>query len=134
MIDVPARKPRARKLHGHRSIGSLALIAGLAGSTFTGASAQDRGIDGRAGGSRCALYGPGFADLGDGTCARIIGEEGGGSGHVRVDLGSRASPADARTWSMGTTANAALRTDGLGMLPGAADAQHLRVQGGAYGR
>lgn len=119
-------------VQARRSVGVLALAAALVGSALTGAGAQDRG-EGRVG-NRCALYGPGFADGGNGTCVRIIGGENGGRGRVRVDLGSRGGPVDAEPWSAGTRANAALRTDGLGMLPGAADAQHLRVQGGAYAR
>lgn len=58
-------------------------------------------------GDRCAVYGPGFVDLGGGTC-----------GQARVG--------EARSWS--GAASAGYRTDGLGMLPGASNARHLHVQ------
>ncbi len=76
---------------------------------------------------RCEVYGPGFTDLGDGTCGRVVI-----TGRVRVDNSGQSTSA----WSTNGTANAALRTDGLGMLPGASGAQHLRVQSGSdpYGR
>ena len=57
---------------------------------------------------RCAMYGSGLVDLGNGTC-----------GQTRVN--------DARAWN-GSTASAGLRSDGLGMLPGAGNARHLHVQ------
>ncbi len=88
----------------------------------------------------CSLYGAGFVDVGNGTCARVVRHhDEAASQHVRVDLdghepGGRAASDDPRAWSAGGTANAALRSDGLGMLPGAAEAAHLRVQGGLYGR
>lgn len=71
--------------------------------------------------SRCAEYGPGFVDMGNGTCSRI-------AGHVRVELGTR--NASSSTWTAGGTSSAALRSDGLGMLPGAGDSRHLRVRSG----
>ena len=57
---------------------------------------------------RCAVYGPGGVDFGNGTC-----------GQTRIN-GTRA-------WN-GGTASAGLRSDGLGMLPGAGNARHLHVQ------
>ena len=128
MIPVPLRPPQARRTAMH---GFLLVVVGtasvVAGEAATGeAAAQDRG------GNRCALYGADVADLGNGTCARVIREA--GSQHVRVDLGSRAVSGDPRAWSAAGTANAALRSDGLGMLPGAAEAGHLRVRSGTYGR
>ena len=62
-------------------------------------------------GDRCAVYGPGFVDLGNGTCRQL--------GHARIG--------DARAWT-GGAASAGLRSDGLGMLPGAGNARHLHVQ------
>ena len=137
MIPIPVRPAQARRLSvpSVLRVGALCLpaAAGLMGGAAT---AQDRG------GNRCALYGADFTDIGNGTCARVVrqyaspyGEAGGQ--HVRVDLGNRAASSDSRSsdpsaWSAGGTANAALRSDGLGMLPGAADAQHLRVPGGLF--
>ena len=60
---------------------------------------------------RCAIYGPGFIDLGNGTCGQIGGSRIG----------------QTRGWN-GGTASAGLRSDGLGMLPGAGNARHLHVQ------
>ncbi len=57
---------------------------------------------------RCAVYGPGVVDLGNGTC-----------GQSKIN--------DAFKWN-GGTASAGLRSDGLGMLPGAGNARHLHVQ------
>ena len=76
---------------------------------------------------RCEVYGPGFTDLGNGTCGQVII-----SGRVRVEAAGQPPS----IWSTNGTANAALRSDGLRMLPGAAGAQHLRVQSGndPYGR
>lgn len=62
---------------------------------------------------RCAVYGPSFVDLGNGTC-----------GHVASGRIGDAS----RTWSGSGASNAGLRSDGLGMLPGADNARHLRIQ------
>lgn len=60
---------------------------------------------------RCAVYGPGFTDLGNGSCGQV--------GQTRIGV--------SRDWG-GGTAPAGLRSDGLGMLPGAGNARHLRVQ------
>ena len=78
--------------------------------------------------SRCDVYGAGFVDLGNGFCGQIAGRQGGGS-HVRID--QTPQTAGAGGWTTGGTSNAALRSDGAGMLPGASDAQHLRIQSGA---
>lgn len=59
---------------------------------------------------RCAVYGPGFVDLGNGACGQV--------GRARIG--------DNRGW--GAAASAGLRSDGLGMLPGVGNARHLHVQ------
>ena len=66
---------------------------------------------------RCTDFGPGFVDMGNGTCMRS-------GGHVRV--GSR----NADAWSTDGTSNAGLRSDSSGMLGGAGDTGHLRVRSG----
>ena len=80
--------------------------------------------------NRCAAYGPGVVEIGNGVCGRVTGRV---DSHIdtrlRVDMG--ASHAALNTWSATTgTSNAAMRTDGVGMLPGASDTQHLRVRNG----
>ena len=60
---------------------------------------------------RCAVYGASYVDLGNGTCGQV--------GQARLG--------DARVWT-GGAASAGYRSDGLGMLPGAGTAHHLRVQ------
>ena len=60
---------------------------------------------------RCAVYGPGFVDLGNGTCGQVS----------QARTGSSA-------WIGGVASNAGLRSDGVGMLPGAGNARHLRIQ------
>ena len=64
---------------------------------------------------RCAVYGSGFVELGNGTC-----------GSRRTD--------DVRNgvWTGTGASNAGLRSDGLGMLPGAGNARHLRIQVDPY--
>ena len=81
------------------------VLGTLAAATLANASAFSGDIARTA--DRCAVYGAGYADLGNGTC-----------GHIE----------DMRNWNGGTASNAGLRTDGLGMLPGAGNARHLRVQ------
>ncbi len=68
---------------------------------------------------RCATYGPGYIDMGHGACGRV---------HVRVESATR--NAASNPWATGTTSSAALRTDGLGMVPGAGDSTHLRIRDG----
>ena len=73
-------------------------------------------------GNRCAAYGPGFADVGHGTCGQV-------GGHVRVDMGTSHAGLNVWTATSGTS-NAAMRSYGVGMLPGAGDSHHLRVRSG----
>jgi hypothetical protein len=55
-------------------------------------------------GNHCADYGPGFTAVeGSETCVKI-------GGHVRVEFGSRPSPADTG-WARGSAAPAAMRSD-----------------------
>ncbi len=81
------------------------VLATLTSATLTSTSAFSGDVARMA--DRCAIYGQGFVDLGNGTCARVQ---------------------DLRTWSGGSASNAGLRTDGQGMLPGAGNARHLRIQ------
>ena len=105
-----------------------ALVLGAIALSCAGAAhgAETGGITQAA--DRCAFYGPGFVDLGNGSCGQVMI-----NGRVRVDDGRQPSS----NWPTSGTATAALRSDGLGMLPGAAGAQHLRIQSGSidpYGR
>ena len=107
------------------SLLALTVLAGV-GSAVPAAYGQDAGQVVHVS-DRCEIYGPGLVELGNGTCARVII-----NGHVHVDAGTRA--ANAGSWTTGGTSSAAMRTDGLGMLPGAADARHLRVGADPYAR
>lgn len=96
------------------------VLLGIVGSTSLAEQAQagdarDAQIVHAA--DRCADYGLGFLDLGRGNCGRT---------HVRVDGGLR--NANSNFWTSSGTSSAALRSDGLGMLPGAGDLSHLRVR------
>lgn len=71
--------------------------------------------------SRCSDFGDDFVDLGNGVCGRI-------GNRIRVQLGTRSAGSNA--WASGGTSNAALRSDGLGMLPGSSESRHLRVRSG----
>ena len=92
---------------------------------------------------RCAVLGPGFAEVGDGVCGRVGGQRVDSQRvdsqrvdshvrvdtHVRVDMGP--SHAALNTWSAPQgTSTAGMRTDGAGMVPGAGAMQHLRVRNG----
>ena len=95
---------------------SATLLFGLTSAAFAG---QDDGNRILPATSHCADFGPGFVDMGNGTCGRA-------SSHVRV--GTR--NANANAWSTDGTSNAGLRSDSRGMVPGAGDATHLRVRSG----
>lgn len=100
------------------ALGALTALM-LAGST---ADAGDWGEGARItpATSRCAAFGHGFVDLGDGTCGRA-------GSHVRVQLGARQVAGD--SWSAGTsTAN--LRSEGPEFMPGVGDSHQLRVRNG----
>ena len=100
-------------------LGTLAAVSMAAGPAFAGDTIDGAQIAHAA--NRCAVFGPGFVDMGDGTCSRV-------SEHVRVDLGMRDAGGD--TWTTSGTSSATLRSDGLGMLPGASESRHLRVRSG----
>ncbi len=95
MISLPRRTTQV--------LGTLAMATMASTAAFSGDVVRIA--------DRCAVYGSGFADLGNGTCGQV--------GHARIG--------DTRVWS-GGTASAGLRSDGLGMLPGAGNARHLHVQ------
>lgn len=71
--------------------------------------------------SRCAMFGPGFADMGNGTCMRA-------ENHVRVELGTHHAASEA--WSTSGTSSAELRSEGLEMMPGVGTSRQLRVRNG----
>jgi len=98
------------------------LVAGTVAVPGAWSGEADGGGQGVRISSQCGLYGPGFVDLGNGTCGQVTSRVG---GHVRIEPVARSG-----NWPNGGTSNAALRSDGLGMLPGANDARHLRVQSG----
>ena len=103
---------------------SLALSA-LVAATLAGTTA-DAGdyVDGApiaVGTSRCTALGPGFVDMGNGTCART-------SSHVRVEFGTLHASRDA--WTGGATANAALHSEGPEFMPGVGASHQLRVRSG----
>lgn len=94
-----------------------ALIASAAGPSARAGDVSDGIVQI---GNRCAsIYGPGYVDMRDGSCGVV-------SGHVRVQLNSRA----AGGWDTDGTSTAAMRTGAPGMLPGVGDTQHLRVRSG----
>ena len=69
--------------------------------------------------SRCAAFGPGFVDMGNGTCTRV-------NSHIRVEFGVRRAMNEA--WSGGGTSSATLRSDGIEMVPGVGVSHQLRVR------
>ena len=111
-----------------RSCPSFLLIGGLCAvvGAMTPARADEVGGVIRIA-NRCDVYGPGFVDVGNGYCGRVV--IGGQSGPARIEQPSRTGSAG---WIQpGGTSNAALRSETTGMLPGISDAQHLRIQSGA---
>lgn len=95
MISLPRRTTLV--------LGALATAAMASTTAFSGDVVRIA--------DRCAVYGAGFVDLGNGTCGQV----------------GQAPVGDARNWT-GSAASAGYRTDGLGMLPGAGNARHLHVQ------
>ena len=111
---TPLRTPASSLV----ALGALTTLM-LAGSTAdAGDWAEGARITTAA--SRCASFGPGFVDLGDGTCARA-------SNHVRVQLGMR--PVASGGWA-GTTSSATLRSEGAEFMPGVGASHQLRVRNG----
>lgn len=71
--------------------------------------------------SRCTVFGPGFTDLGNGTCMRA-------DNHVRVELGTHRAASEA--WTTSGTSSAALRSEGIEIMPGVGTSHQLRVRNG----
>ena len=102
---------------------ALLFTAGVAPGTVDAGGAGSR-IGG------CAIYGPGFIDMGNGICGRVAM-----SGPVTVDGRMRIDPGSrtlyyGQAWPANGTASAELRSDRLGMMPGISNARHLRIEGG----
>ena len=113
-----------------RSCPSFLLIGGLLATVgcMTPAHADEAGEVIRVA-TRCDVYGPGFVDVGNGYCGRVvIGGQSGPAARTRIEQ----PPQPVRTdgWTQPGTSNAALRSESAGMLPGISGAQHLRIQGG----
>ena len=107
-----------------RNSASFALAGALVTLAVTGSGTASAGDEAArsAPSHRCAAYGAGFVDVGNGLCGRV-------SSHVRVDMGP--SHAALNGWSAPqATSTAGMRTDGAGMVPGAGAMQHLRVRNG----
>ena len=68
---------------------------------------------------RCAMFGPGFADMGNGTCTRA-------ESHVRVQFGTHRAASEA--WITSGTSSAALHSEGSEMMPGVGTSHQLHVR------
>lgn len=106
-----------RRSHAPYVLGAMAAVS-IAGVASAGEYVGGRVITRI--GDRCTQLGEGFVDVGNGICGRV-------NRSLRIYVGPRNAPANA--WSGGGTASAAMRTDGMGMLPGVTSTQHLRVRG-----
>ncbi len=69
--------------------------------------------------SRCAEFGPGFVDMGDGTCSRA-------NSHVHVEFGTRRVGSEA--WSGNGASSAELRSQGVEVVPGVGHQLRVRNQ------
>lgn len=111
-----------------RSYSSLALIVATTVAASSGAGAGDV-IDPSGSAGRCAVLGADAVDLGNGICGHV-------AGHTRIEVHSRTSRdgdarnASANAWTVNGTSSANLRSDSLGMVPGAIESHHLRVRSG----
>ena len=103
-----------------RNYASSLLVGALIAASATSVTAGDYG-DGTLSRTtdRCSAYGAGFIDMGNGTCRRA---------QVRVEGQTR--NANVNAWGANGTSSTALRSDGLGMLPGIGDSSRLRVRNG----
>lgn len=117
-----------------RSRTSLVCAAALMAMPLASAARADGVL--RIGSERCAVYGQGFVDLGEGVCGRVTirEQEPAAAGRMRIDPGSRDGYSG--VWTGGGTSNAALQSASPGMLPGISNARHLRIDNGndPYGR
>ena len=71
--------------------------------------------------SHCAMFGPGYADMGNGTCVRA-------ENHFRVQLGIHRAASEA--WTTSGTSSAELRSEGIETTPGIGTSHQLRVRNG----
>ncbi len=107
-----------------RNSASFALAGALVTLAVAGSRDASAGDEATrvASSDRCAVYGPAFVEVSNGVCGRV-------SSHVRVDMGPSHAALSAWTAPPGTS-TAGMRTDGVGMVPGAGAMQHLRVRNG----
>ena len=101
------------------ALGALVAVT-LAGTTADAGDYVD-GAPITIAASRCAGYGPGFVDVGNGTCVRT-------SSHVRVEFGTLHASSDG--WSGGGASSATLRSEGSEFMPGVGASHQLRVRSG----
>ncbi|VVB42079.1 protein of unknown function [Beijerinckiaceae bacterium RH AL1] len=71
--------------------------------------------------NRCAAFGPGFVDMGNGACLRA-------DNHVHVEFGTRRAAMP--SWSGGSASSAELRSEGIEIMPGVGTSHQLRVRNG----
>ena len=99
------------------ALGAL-VAASLAGTTARAGDFVD-GAQITPATNRCAAFGPGFVDVGNGACLRA-------DNHVHVDFGTRrvATP----SWGNGSASSAELRSEGIEIVPGVGTSHQLRVR------
>lgn len=99
---------------------SALVAATLAGSTARAGDFVD-GAQVTPATNRCAPFGPGFVDVGNGACMRA-------DNHVHVEFGTRraANP----SWDGGSASSAELRSEGVEIMPGVGTSHQLRVRNG----
>ncbi len=96
------------------------FAASLAGSTARAGDLVD-GARITPATNRCAAFGPGFVDVGNGACLRA-------DNHVHVDFGVRHASNPA--WGNGSASSAELRSEGVEIMPGVGTSHQLRVRNG----
>ena len=69
--------------------------------------------------NRCAAFGPGFVEIGNGACMRA-------DNHVHVEFGTRR--ASNPSWATGSASSADLRSEGVEIMPGVGTSHQLRVR------
>ena len=105
------------------ALSALFAVASAAALAATTAEAGDL-VDGARitpATNRCAVFGPGFADMGNGTCVRT-------DSHVRVGFGTHRAASE--MWTTSGTSSAELRSEGSEMMPGVGTSHQLRVRNG----